>query len=1314
MNNALMAIGALLIAALAALFAVPYFVDWNGYRGVFEEEASRVLGRDVRVGGKVNLRLLPSPYVRFERVRIADTTGTTGEPIFRADNFTMWLSVPPLLKGVLEAKQVELKRPVLSLAVDAAGRGNWSSLKLTTGSLPFVPANVTLQAMRISDGVVSIQRANGGALIEIGDIDGELESDALQGPYRFKGTAKWQGGSREIRLATAAPDADGALRFKSVVRVPESANAYTFEGRVADLKERPRVEGDLGAKIGIALGGEPAGNSGKAAKADDRPAVDLKARLIADGTGLKLDDIAGTLENAGQPQLVTGSGDLAWVKGVRASAKLTSRWLDLDRIVGTGAEGTPLQTGMALADALMHALPSESASALDLAVDQVNLGGDAVAGLKLKASRTDGPLRLDQLEASLPGGARLDLSGAVAGTSERQFSGQVGLHGPSFGRFVAWAAKDMGLAGGRGDGPFTLHGGLTFSRKGIELKGAEAEVAGSSARGEMSWWRGTPDRFAVTLQGPRLDLGAMWPIARRHNGLAAIGRAAAPAGTADAAPANLDLRLQAGELATGEQTLRDVDAKLAIGDGRLSIERFEASLEDGGSVALDGVIADVTRRPRGTLRWQTAAPGSDALGRLAKLAAPWLPESVAVPALSPGLFPLRLAGSVHIGERSDGKLDIAFDGSSGGARGRIGGELRLDGGLVRWRDQPFDLALTAEAADAVTISTLLGLGGSAPLASRKASAGGRLVLKAAGTPATGLATFASLDGEALSAIYQGRTVLPADAPRRLDGTATIAARDARQLLSLAGLGLGGAASAASVRGALDVRTEGDAIKLTARGVEIGGSAVEGGASFVASEGKPVRIAADLRSGSVSLQALLGVVLDEKAPTAGGGALPSGAWPELAFDMSPLERVEGDVTLRLASLALAPGLTLHDTAIAAHLEPGRITVNDVSGHSAGGTTQAKLTLQRQSAGVSLSGDVAMSAIDLARLGTANTPHRARGEMGWRLSFESRALSPAGLAAALSGKGKAELGRDVALTGYAPDRLAATVETIVAGKTDVTGEALTRAIGEAMISGRLTLGPRKLDLELSGGAVKVPPITVETSQGRTTMITTVDLASLRADAELRVEAKAIRKRGDAVETSLLPPVSAVYVGGLGELAAIEPRLSIGNLERELAVRRMERSVEELERLRKEDEERARREQERQREAAEKAKAEAAAAEAARQAASQAQQSAPTPGHDDRGWLTSPPVPAESQQQPPRPWLTSPPVPAGGSAGGAADGAVGAAGQSSAAPAGPAISPSGAPASNGPRGGLSQADPPRTSAPRKTTPSDLVIRQFQGLPN
>ena len=61
MNNLLVAIAVFIITVVGALFAVPYFVDWNSYRSNFEQEASRIVGREVQVDGDVTLHLLPTP-----------------------------------------------------------------------------------------------------------------------------------------------------------------------------------------------------------------------------------------------------------------------------------------------------------------------------------------------------------------------------------------------------------------------------------------------------------------------------------------------------------------------------------------------------------------------------------------------------------------------------------------------------------------------------------------------------------------------------------------------------------------------------------------------------------------------------------------------------------------------------------------------------------------------------------------------------------------------------------------------------------------------------------------------------------------------------------------------------------------------------------------------------------------------------------------------------------------------------------------------------------------------------------------------------
>jgi uncharacterized protein involved in outer membrane biogenesis len=1280
MNNALMVIGALLIAALTSLFAVPYFVDWNGYRGVFEAEASRLLGRDVRVGGNVNLRLLPSPYVRFERVRIADITGATGEPLFRADSFTMWLSVPPLLKGVMEARQIELKRPILSLAVDAEGRGNWSSLKLSPGALPFVPNNVTLQSLHITDGAISMHRVGGELLANIDAIEGDLESDAIAGPYRFKGTANWHGDPREVRFATAAQDPDGSVRFKTIVRVPATAHSYTIEGRAADIMTRPQVTGEFSARLALqapradatSRGATPSPSPVKATASSEHPVLDIKSQLVADGTGMKFTTINANIENLGQPQILNGDGEISWIRGWRSAANLSSRWLDLDRLVQAEGDRAPLQSALDLADWLMHALPTETSLALQLAVDQVNLGGDAVAGLSLAVSRNDGPLRLETLQASLPSGARLQLSGTITGTADRQLKGKVDLHGPSFAHFVNWAARDEGMIPSRHDGPFVLHGQLALDRAAVEFTDATADIAGNALEGSVRYTGGEHGKLALALSGRQLDVGALEAVAERRGVLADLGAlwrgdksGARPAEPRQSLLAFTDiaLTLHAGELIAGGETWRDVDADVTLEARRMTITRLKAGLGDAASFEVDGEITEPTaaERPRGNLHWLVASQSADTLVRVPRSIRQLLPQPIADTTLPAVLFPLRLAGTLQLGGSKPTAARLAFDGQSG--RGRLAGELRVDDAGAGWRDGPVELRLAADTSDGIAM--LAFLTGSRPAAHRAMA--GRLQAKATGTPAKGLITLANLDSNGLALTYSGQIALPSHGTRRVDGHGSIASGDVGSLLSLAGLGIGAAAASLPVVGGMDISTDGDTLRIVPRGLTIAGAPLDGTIALSRrSPAEPLTVAADLATGPTSLQRLLTAALDARPPAAPGMTAPAtgSLWPELAFDLSPLAQAQGEITLHTPVLSIAPGLTLDNVRMKARLAPGRIDVERLDGRALAGAATANISFVRQPAGVNLSGTIDLSDLDLKGVATITGRHQATGKLTARLSFDGKALSPAALIANMAGKGRIDFSPDATITGFAPEPVAAAADAITAGKTDVQGEALLSVLSEAVAGGRLALGPRHLDFDVAGGAVRIPAFTVDSSAGRTTLIGTIDLASLKLDQEIRIEAKARAKRGETGETSLLPPVSVVYVGPLADVAKLEPRITVGALERELVVRRMERNVEELERLRREDEERARQEQERRREA-EKARAAAAAGQ---------QQGMAPPA--DPSWTAAPVI-----VKPDTPAAaTTPPAPP----------------QPLAAP----------------RSGLSQATPPRL--PVRKSPPTSPLQIFQGAPN
>ena len=61
MQTTLLGFAIALILALLAALVGPLFIDWNNYRPRFESEASRLVGLPVRVGGAIDVRILPTP-----------------------------------------------------------------------------------------------------------------------------------------------------------------------------------------------------------------------------------------------------------------------------------------------------------------------------------------------------------------------------------------------------------------------------------------------------------------------------------------------------------------------------------------------------------------------------------------------------------------------------------------------------------------------------------------------------------------------------------------------------------------------------------------------------------------------------------------------------------------------------------------------------------------------------------------------------------------------------------------------------------------------------------------------------------------------------------------------------------------------------------------------------------------------------------------------------------------------------------------------------------------------------------------------------
>ena len=167
---------AVILAVLAALVG-PFFIDWGTYRSVFEREASRATGLEVRVGGEIDLRLLPAPRLQLQNVAL----GGGADPL-RARSLTIEFELAPLVRGEWRASEMRLVGPELKLAVDEQGRFSGPNAGVSLD-----PESVSIDRLGIEDGRLVLDDAASKRVITFEKLwfNGELRS--LIGPLRGEG-----------------------------------------------------------------------------------------------------------------------------------------------------------------------------------------------------------------------------------------------------------------------------------------------------------------------------------------------------------------------------------------------------------------------------------------------------------------------------------------------------------------------------------------------------------------------------------------------------------------------------------------------------------------------------------------------------------------------------------------------------------------------------------------------------------------------------------------------------------------------------------------------------------------------------------------------------------------------------------------------------------------------------------------------------------------------------------------------------------------------------------------------------------------------
>ena len=355
MQTTLLGLAIAFIIALIAALVGPYFIDWNQFRPQFEAEATRILGTPVRVGGKLDARLLPAPSLQLRSVVVG---GANDLGKVRADKLDVEFSLGSLMRGEVRATELTINGMSLDLGLDARGRIDWpaSTGTVNLGSLAIDRLNLT--------GRIALHDAASRSTLELNDIAFSGDVRSLAGSVRGDGNFMLSGTRYPFRISSGqGPDGNGT-RVHLNIDPGQRLLLADLDGVLNFDSRSPRFEG------AIVLAAPP----GQKGKGNDPP-WRIAAKVKSDYAAARLEQLEVSFGPEERALKLAGNGDIRFGTAPLLRAALSARQLDADKFFSRDNSAEPVRALPALR-ALGIIVPHLPIPAqIELASEQIMLGG---------------------------------------------------------------------------------------------------------------------------------------------------------------------------------------------------------------------------------------------------------------------------------------------------------------------------------------------------------------------------------------------------------------------------------------------------------------------------------------------------------------------------------------------------------------------------------------------------------------------------------------------------------------------------------------------------------------------------------------------------------------------------------------------------------------------------------------------------------------------------------------------------------------------------------------------------------------------------
>ncbi|WP_404380637.1 AsmA family protein [Caenispirillum salinarum] len=420
-RTVLKGLGIAVVAAVVAVAAILMSVDVNQYRGVIEEQAEAATGRDLSIGGPIELSISLSPAVVLQDVAFANAPWGSRPEMVTARRLEAQVELLPLLSGEIKVRRLVLVGPDVLLEVNEDGVGNWAlDLPASDGAAETAADEAAtagrqalpdLQLVRVEDAVVVYNDRSTGEKRSLSLAALEAAAQGWNAPLAVQGSGRLDDLSFSL-AGTLGPLSDlmnTATVYPVVMKVEAAGATVNVDGSIEAPEEARGI--DLGVAVSVP---EPAATARafNAAAPADLPALRIDGRLSdTQEGGWSVRNLAASLGDTSLAGALTVTLDGPRPK---VTGTLSSPLIDLAALLPSeGGEGDAAGAGQSadmpsrlFADTPLPLAGLKAADAnVELAVSRLVLpDGMALADVTGKVSLSNGRLMVAPASARAGGG----------------------------------------------------------------------------------------------------------------------------------------------------------------------------------------------------------------------------------------------------------------------------------------------------------------------------------------------------------------------------------------------------------------------------------------------------------------------------------------------------------------------------------------------------------------------------------------------------------------------------------------------------------------------------------------------------------------------------------------------------------------------------------------------------------------------------------------------------------------------------------------------------------------------------------------------